>query len=234
MEYGQQVDADRKTGAFRFGPIAPGTYWLGALDGNDARHVLGTYDVARDQALDLGRIVLPRPGRLVVKVSTDPAIDPREMHFSASSFDRSDTFHILTRNFDKAPDGAAFAPGEYVLRVSGTNRVASESHPFTIHSDEDTIVEVHPKPGAMRTCRIAAAPGDRIPAKIQAQVTDADGRVVEDCDRKMGELTELEIGYVLAPGDYTIRASTDDGRKGETRLHVELGPSNTMCEVVLH
>jgi hypothetical protein len=230
--HGNVLTTVKETGTFRCGPLAPGKYTLTAEIANDVRYRLGEFEVVRDQKMDLGRVVLARPGALAVLVKEGSTVDLRSCYFSIQSADRED--HSTGKSgLGKDLSGKIeLAPGKYFLRIEG-DRIASASYSFEILSGQASRVEVDAKPGAGRSCRIASAPGSAVLTKVRIEVIDAKGTILEEAGpmEPWDDPPAIRITFSLAPGEYTVRATASDGRSGETKLAVDLEESRTMTEI---
>jgi hypothetical protein len=230
--HGFEVNTAKDTGAFRCGPFAPGKYVLTARIANDVRYRLGEFEIVREQKLDLGRIVLARPGTLVVSAKAGVNLDLRTVYFSIRPADRQDHSIGVYGSGKLLSDKIELAPGAYFLRIEG-DRIATASYPFEIRSGGPTRVEVDARPGAMRSCRITSAPGSTTPTKVVIEVIDSTKTVVEESEglAPWGDPPAINIGFNLAPGEYIVRATASDGRSGEAKLTVDLGESRSVPEI---
>jgi RNA polymerase sigma-70 factor (ECF subfamily) len=219
------------SGAFRQDALPPGHYALQARDKEGVVHELGKRDLASGQTLDLGNIVLERPGHLVLVFKNAEGFDRREFLFLARPADRGRVVWGGDWPGDKIPDKYPLAPDDYRLCISGGDQVASERVDFKIRTGEDTVIQYEPKRGVARSFKIVTA-SSVSGARVLVEALDASGKVVAENDLDNGT-TLMYANFMLAAGDYTLRATAHDGRRTEIRIHVDLTESSAVPEIDL-
>ena len=93
-----------------------------------------------------------------------------------------------------------------------------------VRPDEEAPVDVRLRAGAAQVLEISdAAEGPRC-ATVLIRVTTSDGTRVGDVRFKMPEQGPLQYRLVLAPGTYTLDATSDTNRKLTTTFRVPAAP----------
>lgn len=207
-------------GSFRAGPVPPGDYELCiGSPGVQFQIYAARITVSVGETLELGAIRIQ--SRLVVRVSVD---DGRLSHAVWGSFRQTNGFSSGDLVFE---DGVAktrtLPPGPYDLSLHGEDVMPLVMH-VDVRADEETIVDVQLRAGAAQVLEISdAAEGPRC-ATVLIHVTTSDGTRVGEVRFKMPEQGPLQYFLVLAPGTYTLDATSDTNRTLATTFTVTAAP----------
>ena len=232
---GSSVDwfPEAETGSFSIGPLAPGAYSIQVRTPYGVFMELKLAELAANERLDLGTIVIDDPGGFRVSVFLPEGVDGR----GVSAFLRRSPTR-LTRI--ELVDGVGFddklIPGSYTLRLSG-QVVATAEQEVTIHAGETTEVVATLQPATQRGLQVHLPTG-AVPAgttvRVYIEVKDDNGvSVMESWRQSDGDPVFFSAGG-LVRGTYTVEAHTDEGLVGEASLRVEdLEPSRELTIVEL-
>jgi len=230
------------TGAFRCGPLRPGAWDLRASVKGHPQHRLGQYDLVAGETRDVGTLLLPRPGRLVVHASLPPGADPGTCHCSARSTEGRDagTF-TLQDGVAPAWTSGPLSPGEYEVSLmagsGGPGDVFIVPARATARVDEgrDTRVDLVAQRGVAQSVRLHSP---RVPAPAaRVVVTDGTGQEVLARDvlwysyEESGPDDDGYVSFVGLPGAYTLRVLCDGAVVVERGF--ELPASANVAEQVL-
>lgn len=208
---------------FEVGPFPPGRYWiklnLGQWpNGSEKSLELGDHELKANVDLDLGRISVPRTGRLRARV----------FHQAGQPFIRPGLVVIRSWNELAIPcvfDGEFLVceplfPGRYRLLVAGheDSRVGLEAIPFEIQPDQTTELAVSLRPAAV-VLFVLDEPGDRQTVRFfRVYISDARGKLC----RRMNITRTGRLAFVscLSPGRYRIAVLTDNGLQADVKITV--------------
>lgn len=221
--------------------LPPGSYTVGAgglamggvLGGesNGGRLLQSGLEVGAGQWIQGVDFQLRNPGILTGRV-----LDPNGQPVAdASVFVRDaqgrlvEHFSMLSTDFNGRFTHGSLAPGEYTVEAR-TLSGASTATPVTLREDESTEATLTVTPGTVFIVTVLDANNEDVAAHLSA--TDDDGQEIGTM-RSMQEL----MGYLalepdtrkhrigpVAPGRYTLIATTDDGRRAKRTLTVNGQP----------
>jgi len=225
-------------GAFAFRHLTPGAYSLqvGAdLDGGGAgaprfgQTVIDGLRLEPDGSLEGLVVRLTAPGKLAGTVR-NAAGEPRG---GVTIFVRDSTGRAISASSCASDAAGRFtyegiAPGRVTASARGARFVSAESAEIEVRAGETSTVELTVSEGAMLSVSLLV---DDEPVRARLRVTDEAGRRVDDLmsmDDVMGLLSEgfssreRKVGP-LAPGKYTLVATTLDGKDAKKSVLVEEG-----------
>jgi protocatechuate 3,4-dioxygenase beta subunit len=226
-------------GAFRCGPLRPGAWDLRASVKGHPQHRLGRFDLAAGETRDLGTLLLPRPGRLVVHASLPPGADPGQCFCSARSSE-GHLAHSFTLEDGVTPTwtSEALLPGDYeVTLTSGSGGADSvffvpARASARVEEGRDTPVDLVALRGVAQSVRLHSL---RLPAPAtRVEVTDGAGSLVLAKEvhwysyEESGPDDDGYISFVALPGAYTLRVTCDGTTVVERSL--ELPPGVNIAE----
>jgi hypothetical protein len=214
--------SDDRTGKFECGPFTADTYLVNATDDQGVNHRVGSYALPSNHDVDLGRIVLERAGRLQIAIRHVASIDVEAMRVMVRTDDPEGMTFGSDWDASRVPETIPVAPGNYFVDLIGS-AIADARSRVVVRAGETTRVELEPIPGAFCSYRIVPEPNAALIAKAHLEFVDAHGVVVHSMDSDGEGRTELRGGYGLATGDYILRVTTDDGRRGEGQLCAGVG-----------
>jgi hypothetical protein len=228
---------DPATGAFEIGPLAAGEYAV------EARHpILGRLDLVRNVSLgagasvDLGRLLPPRRGWLVVRWSQ--AWGSGTETFSVTLFGDHLVIEGRRQNpgtrmrIDEAAHEVRIAdlmPGEYTLLVQGAS-VATDLRTVRISEDAACTVEIPFREGAPADIRVSGErplePEESVVVRVRA--TDRTFEVPLREENRSDDLNALVRFRVTLPaGTNRIEVETSGGLRGgrvfEAQGHLPIG-----------
>ncbi len=238
---GELVSLD-STGAFRCGPLRPGAWDLRAIVKGQPQHRLGRHDLVAGETRDVGTLLLPRPGRLVVHASLPAGADPGHCFCTARSFEGRHAGHFTLQQ-DTTPTWVSepLLPGEYEVCLAsgsgGPDAVFFVPACATARVEEgrDTRVDLVARRGVAQSIRLHSP---RLPAPAaRVVVTDGAGREVLAKDvhwysyEESGPDDDGYASFVGLPGAHTLRVTCDGGVVAERGL--ELPAGSNISEQVL-
>lgn len=224
--------SDSRTGEIRIGPVCADAYQLRVETERGVLRTLGTHELARGQTLDLGTITLEHCGRLRIDLRHPDKIDKADLSYWVVAVDPEDEHAGFSLVADRMLEPQPLAPGSYVLRVRGL-RVRAEDHKFRIESDTETRLEIDPGNASARIFRLVPPSGKPQVDKAHVEVIDEGGQLIEARDQETAEKTWLHALFSLAPGKYTVRATTTSGLHGEIVVHVGVDEMNDPIDILL-
>ncbi|QDV06582.1 Cna protein B-type domain protein [Planctomycetes bacterium Poly30] len=236
----------RADGSYEVEGIGPGTYQVmagGAMPMNDsvtttARVISREITVGENNRVDDVDLELEEPGEALVTVREaggTPAAgcslflrDDKGRHTELISM-------IVTNSSGKATL-QGIAPGRYSVAARAETTASQESPFFEVRSGERTPVELLLEPGGVFIATLKVKGSDEAPV-ANVQVLDDQGFDVtrrmgmvdmrsKNSDRAVG-LYERRVGP-LAPGRYTLLATTAEGLTARRRVDLEAGEEKTV------
>ena len=215
------------TGRFAIGPLRPGKYRLSMRAAGYPWLQLQERELLANKTLDLGMIHLERGGELQAR-----------FHYSGDG-PRPQTF---VRVYDDPGGGySGFAvsdshnevllPGAYRLSVTGAD-VATQSIPFEVRAGANTSFDVTIERGLRRDFTFVLPSGSGAVQRVF--MTIEGGRdIVHQLWVSRWDRDEITSYCSLAPGSYTVTASTDEGLEGRAEFAVFSGGEDEVIRVVL-
>lgn len=206
------------TGAFRCGPLRPGAWELHAVLRGQPNHPLGRFELVAGETRDVGALLLPRPGRLVVHASLPPGADPgRCVCHARSSAGRDAGLLDLQEGATATWASGPLEPGGYEVTLQWASGgpddvfIVPASAAARVEEGRDTRVDLLVQRGVAQAIRLHSP---RVPAPAaHVAVTDAAGREVLSRDVRWYSLEEAgpeDDDYhalVGLPGPYTLRVT---------------------------
>ncbi len=217
-------------GAFVLSDVPPGRYRIVALGAPFGWLQVRAFELAGGDELDLGGLVLPEPGRVLVELER-PVGPPAAT--AGFTLERREEFVVL-EGFDGVfPDELSLAPGNYVLEVELTPGPRREL-PFTVRAGEVTPLRVDLRSTCLHRVRMRNASGRPGAGALELEVRQLDLAFEHVVARTTVEriedgdwLHELE----LESGRFRFTVRLPDGRE-QTR-DVPLFSSEPGREVLL-
>lgn len=224
-----------ESGAYEHADLEPGTYTVAAGGAafqfqNEANAQYGRamrtgIEVAADATVDGVDLVLPLPGKLTGTVKDMSGLPVA----GATVFVRDASGEPLTRLSSVTTDAAGrfvyagVGPGVYSVSARTKTLASSESAPVSVREGAQTEVALVMEPGTMIVVTVTEADA---PARASVTVRDEKGREMSQLvslaaiERLLTEgaaQKERRIGP-LPSGEYTVEASTSDGRTAKKRV----------------
>ena len=170
-------------------------------------------DLAPGETRDVGDVIVPGRGTLVVALHPDEHVDPRRVEIGAHRLG-ADWQVLYSHGANAGRDWTAdgLPEGSYRLSISGGGAALVEKR-FVIRPGESTLVDVDLRRGV--PVRVEAR-GERIP-RLEAEVRDEAGELV-GWGNDPANGTEWVLS--LRPGRYDIVLTAKDGRTGRARVDV--------------
>ncbi|MBL9077479.1 MAG: sigma-70 family RNA polymerase sigma factor [Planctomycetes bacterium] len=162
------------TGAFRLGPLPPGRYQAGVRVPDAAAVVLGTYDLAPRQDLDVGSVRLPATGTLEVRFQFPDGRPARGVE--ALVADRAGNSGALLPRPDGSYRSPALPAGVYRLLAFAHDGVVAATE-LVVAPDRATasIVPVAPAPAVTFAFAAAFADAGAAATIVELRVAGVDG-----------------------------------------------------------
>lgn len=236
-------------GAFAFEHIQPGTYALQVGGDFNARsderygqRVIDGLVVEKDRALDGLVVHLEKPGKLAGLVR-DPAGNPQG-GVTVFVRDAAGRAVSISRCMSDAAGRFTYenlSPGRVTASARGALLVSAESGEFEIRSGETSTLDLTVSEGTFLRVSLLSGDDDGQPVRARLRVNDDAGRRVDDLmsfEDMMGLMSEgfssreRRVGP-LAPGKYTLTATTLDGKDAKKSLMVEAGQSERVVKLRL-
>jgi len=222
------------TGAFRCGPLRPGAWTLLAIVQGHPQHQLGRYELVAGETRDLGTLLLPRPGRLVVHASLPPGADPGRCHCTArSSEGRQARSFTLEDGVTPTWTSEPLLPGDYEVSLEGGSGGADgvflvpARAMALVEEGRDTRVDLVALRGVVQPVQLHST---RLPAPaIRVEVTDGAGSevLVREVDwysfEESGPDDDGHVSFVGLPGAYTLRVMSGGAVIAERGLQLPAG-----------
>lgn len=204
-------------GAFRSGPLPPGT-WRACADCGGRRSPWTDRFELRDGATDLGTLVIGPTGSASFTV--------RDQH--GALLDGVDCFVIdgiegydLVVATGHARDGSLqlgnLRPGDYRVRTRHKDQPRFDV-PFTVRAGETTAVAVTIP--ASIACVLVTKPGPRGGRQHLRFTWTRDGGTPASDDEQISARSEQRIPRHLLPGDYVLTITAGDGTASENRFTI--------------
>lgn len=200
------VDAD---GRFDLGPISPGGYTLYLESKEFPSRSLGPYELAREQQLDLGDIVLEPPGRVHGILRAPAGISLATAHLQVVG-DRGQG-EVLAAREDGSFESGPLEPGAYALLVR-LRGCAALRVPFDAASGKDVPLELTLAAGSELTLRFLLPEGQPVSRWVNCRLRNAAGEILVDEYLDNPQRTNPFVFTLsLAPGSYSVESQAEDG-----------------------
>ena len=171
---------------------------------------------------DLGRIESTAPGRLAIRFpgyEAAGALD--ELRLRVLAFEQNELVPYWIEAGTGGARSGPLPPGRHRLQVSGGHFV-DETHDFRIRPGETTSLELALRTGIPVTMRARRLEGSLAEGgdSITMVVSDASGNRTTATTESIPGGDEYHLRFVLAPGAYTVRATTDDGLAARSTFEI--------------
>ncbi len=216
----EQGTPQADTGAFRLGPLRPGEWELRAFVKDHPQVELGRFTLVAGETRDLGALVLPSPGRLVVSVTLPAGVEPGSTFCGARPPDGRPWAELgLAGGSPPTWTSGALLPGDYVLEVAtrtmgpDTVFIVPLMASVRVEAGADTRVDLVAERGViqglvLRTQR--AEPPETIVRVLDAAGTEVRRRSVH-WNRRDENSTQSEgyPSFIGRAGRYTVKIECD-------------------------
>lgn len=178
---------------------------------------LVTVDLQPGEARDLGDLVLPGRGTLVVALHPRGDVDPHRVEILAYRLGFPDQV-VVSRGANRGGDWTVegLPAGDYRVYLSGGGAALSEQR-CAVRPGETTLVDVDAWFGSPVRVDVR---DERI-EEYGVEVRDSAGEVIGRTERRSYGSAPA---FRLRPGRYEILVTTTDGRSGSARLEVASEP----------
>ncbi len=202
---GRAVEAD---GAFRYGPFGAGDYDL-FVTAEGLPEIRRRVTVLRGADLELGDVVMPRPGRAIARLVLAGGAKRGSPGGSVVSED--------ARSFDFEVEGdrcisPPLAPGRYTFTVR-VARFVEASRVVEVRSGEENEFDLVLEPGAEVRISFAASDPKLMPEEFRVLVETEAGTAVMDRRHRTSGGFAFQIYKVLPPGRYRFIIENDLGMR---------------------
>jgi hypothetical protein len=218
---------DAATGAFRYGPYAPGEYSLRFAAAGYPTIRVPWRRVGPDEEWDTGTLRFAAGGTLRVGVVAADGGPLPQGYLRISDADGE-----FIEQLDMAAGvvtSSRLQPGVYSLQVGG-DEVAAAHHAFEVRADVETVLDVRVQTGIRAVVECVLPAGSDADEGVDVLVRDEAGGVVLRGSAWRGEARPT-LGSALRPGRYRVEASTAQCR-GEAVLDVPAS-GKTLVRVVV-
>jgi len=209
-----RAQSDPVDGRFRIGPLRPDRYALSVHgEGQGAPLDLGPRDLAPERKLDLGDVVLERPGALVPRLVLPEDEQRGSFRYRLAYGEGEHRIGFLDAR-GEIPARILLAPGSYSIAIEGSHYFWEEAE-FDVAPNQDTPLELTLRLATIRALSFQARGGTPAPDEVSAVLRAArSGEVLESARIAPDGQGALVWRLDLEPADYVIEAETADGRRG--------------------
>jgi len=219
-----------QSGAFRIGPLVPGSYWV-TYAARSYEQVLGRFELDPEERLDLGERTVGETGRLEVRLDPDEGVAPEDPDLALRDPTGSSRWGGFT--FDgRTAIHPSLPPGSYRLALRGAG-IASALVPVDIRAGETTRLAVPVQAGVRRDLVIVEPDGLSWARVAELVVRDSRGAEVLAFWTRRDEEGCFAQAVSLAPGEYTVQARTDEETHGTQAFLVEEEPETARVEILV-
>ena len=218
-------------GAFRVGPVAPGTYTLHILAGSTMITSTAPLELAAGEELDVGTLFTEVPGSIVIDVAVSGALRKPLANVQLVAIDYERVRVQGLTHKDGGFVATEVGPGPYQL-LALESEVCVEAAPFTVRPGEETVVHATARPGAFFLVELSLPDGAAPIATIHIVVTSPEGEVVLDYDGPpQGAGGEVGFARAFPLGTSKVAFTTGAGLSGSCEVDVaeaDIGEQKTI------
>ena len=205
-------------GRFEIVAVPVGTVELELRPAESPWKKLGTHPIEAGELVDLETIQLDPASfvRGTIVGGEEAALESLRMILTRAG--ENGEAGVLTRTGREYRSNALSA-GPYLLHVSGEG-VVSATHPLEVPSGEELTHDLELEQAAVRRVVLEFEAGRELPRWVSVMVLDGtSGRSI--WSRSLNpEHEQLEVRVSVVPGTHRVRATAEDGRKGEAAMEV--------------
>ncbi len=199
-----------EAGAFAAGPLRPASYTITAQVDGMVRYESDVFELAPDETLDLGVVVL-QPGGFVRATIRLPEGRAGE-HVSCTVIDESGRTEPLIKGADGSAQSRPLLPGTYTI-FAGTTSLGAEPRTLEVAARETTHVELELVPAATHVLTFELPEGSAERLDMRVEVRDAAGALAWADARgpqpRDGDASFWAHG--LHAGTYSVHGESDQG-----------------------
>ncbi len=210
-------------GRFDFGPISPGGYKVYLESKRFASRMLGPYELARDQDLDLGDIVLETPGRMHGKLRAPAGIPLGGARLQSIGLSEGSRGELLTTREDGSFESGPLQPGAYAMLVRARGCAALRV-PFDAVAGKDVPLDLSLAAGNEVTLRFVLPEGQPVSRWVSCKLSTAAGEVLVDEYLDNPERANPFVFTLsLAAGYYVVEAQAEDELSARAQFDASAG-----------
>lgn len=207
-------------GAFRLGPLPPGTYEIRFWSEAVPAFTLGSFSIMPQEEQALGSFKVPRAAALTLWFRGLATADVLGAAYTIESADRKRGAAYGVVKIDEAIRVEKLVPGNYRLRVYGTKFIP-DVRQFELSPDRDTVLEVQLQRGSQVTVSLEFGKGAKIPSHATLQVFDEAGESLIPFAPVYSMNHPQEL--TLRPGKYRVHATYMNETLGVAKFDVTPG-----------